>query len=285
MFLLLGTAGLRKNDSVYPKNRKKQTALSENGQVVIYVGLWEAAMSKIVLSGMLVLLLPFFAAAQSRSDTDETRSARTRMVREQIEARGITAPAVLKSLQAVPRHFFVPQDALAAAYADHPLPIGEGQTISQPYIVALMTDVLDLKPGERVLEIGTGSGYQSAVLSQIAAMVYTIEIKKKLYENAQNLLKLCKYKNVVCRHGDGYFGWPEAAPFDAVMITAAVDHVPPPLLEQLKPGGRLVLPLGSPFGYQNLVQVTRHADDTTVRQITGVLFVPMTGHALDRVHP
>jgi protein-L-isoaspartate(D-aspartate) O-methyltransferase len=185
-------------------------------------------------------------------------------------------------MRSVPRHRFVPADQLRAAYDDRPLPIGEGQTISQPYIVALMTDLLELKPSDRVLEIGTGSGYQAAVLAALGAEVYTIEIKKPLYETAANLLKQNGYQNVKTRHGDGYFGWEEAAPFDAVMITAAVDHIPPPLIAQLKEGGRLGLPLGSPFGYQNLVLVTKRGEDLVVRQITGVLFVPLTGRALEK---
>ncbi len=239
-------------------------------------------MSRIFLAWVLILLLPATSAAQTARDTEETQKARNRMVREQIEARGITTPAVLKALRTVPRHHFVPAEALASAYADHPLPIGEGQTISQPYVVALMTDVLELKATDRVLEIGTGSGYQAAVLSLIASRVTTVEIKQKLYEKSRNLLNTLDYKNVDCRHADGYFGSEDAAPFDAVMITAAVDHVPPPLLRQLKDGGRLVLPLGSPFSYQNLVVVTKRAGDVTVRQITGVLFVPLTGHALEK---
>jgi protein-L-isoaspartate(D-aspartate) O-methyltransferase len=219
------------------------------------------------------------------TESVETRQARERMVREQIKARGISQPRVLEAMQSVPRHRFVPEDLVDSAYKDNPMPIGEGQTISQPYIVALMTEVLNLTPADRVLEIGTGSGYQAAVLSALAAEVYTIEIKQKLYQSANNILNKLNYKNTNCRHGDGYFGWPEAAPFDAIMITAAVDHIPPPLVSQLKEGGRLVLPLGSPFGYQNLVLVTKQAKDVSVRQIIGVLFVPMTGHAMEKKRP
>jgi len=223
---------------------------------------------------LFITLLPCFSLIAGMTDSAETRQARERMVREQIKARGISQPQVLEAMQSVPRHPFVPQDLMDSAYKDHPLPIGEGQTISQPYIVALMTEVLNLNPADRVLEIGTGSGYQAAILSVLTAQVYTIEIKQKLYQNAYNLLNKNDYKNINCRHGDGYFGWPEAAPFDAIMITAAVDHIPPPLVKQLKEGGRLVLPLGSPFGYQNLVLLTKHGDDFSVRQIIGVLFVP-----------
>jgi protein-L-isoaspartate(D-aspartate) O-methyltransferase len=218
-------------------------------------------------------------------DSPETAKARERMVREQIEARGIARPQVLAAMRSVPRHLFVPKDLFDSAYNDHPLPIGEGQTISQPYIVALMTEAIQLKPSDCVLEIGTGSGYQAAILSGLVAQVYTIEIKQKLYLNASNILKKLNYNNIRCRHDDGYFGWPEAAPFDAIMITAAVDHIPPPLVKQLRDGGRLVLPLGSPLSYQNLVLVTKQAEDVSVKQITGVLFVPMTGHAMQKGHP
>jgi protein-L-isoaspartate(D-aspartate) O-methyltransferase len=204
------------------------------------------------------------------------------MVRVQIENRGIKNPRVLAAMREVPRHLFVPPDLQSKAYSDRPLPIGEGQTISQPYIVALMTEVLSLNASSRVLEIGTGSGYQAAVLAAVAGDVYTIEIKTLLYTQADRNLRALRLDKVKNRPGDGYYGWGEQAPFDAIMITAAVDHIPPPLLRQLKDGGRLVLPLGNPFSYQNLVLVTKHAGDYTVKQITGVLFVPLTGYALDR---
>jgi protein-L-isoaspartate(D-aspartate) O-methyltransferase len=165
------------------------------------------------------------------------------------------------------------------------LPIGEGQTISQPYVVALMTEILRPLKNHRILEIGTGSGYQAAVLAQVVNHVYTIEIKKKLYHRANKTLKSLGYTSIQTRHSDGYFGWPEHAPFDAIMITAAIDHIPPPLLKQLKDGGRLTLPLGNPFSYQNLVMVTKKGQDLSVKQITGVLFVPMTGHALKKPSP
>jgi len=243
------------------------------------------AILKRTLAFLFLLFLPCCLAIAGMTDSAETRQARDRMVREQIKARGISQPQVLEAMQSVPRHQFVPQDRVDSAYNDHPLPIGEGQTITQPYIVALMTEVLNLNPSDRVLEIGTGSGYQAAILSVMTAQVYTIEIKQKLYENSYKLLNSFDYKNINCRHGDGYFGWPEAAPFDAIMITAAVDHIPPPLVKQLKEGGRLVLPLGSPFGYQNLVLLTKHGEDVSVRQIIGVLFVPMTGHAMQKNRP
>jgi protein-L-isoaspartate(D-aspartate) O-methyltransferase len=202
------------------------------------------------------------------------------MVDYQIRRRGISNQKVLSAMALIPRHLFVPAELINQAYDDHPLPIGQGQTISQPYIVALMTASLQLKGGERVLEIGTGSGYQAAILAKTAKEVYTIEIKEKLFKKADKLLQSMDFNNVQIRRGDGYFGWAEAAPFDGIMVTAAVDHIPPPLLKQLKDRGRLILPLGNPFSYQNLSLVTKNKDDYSVRQITGVLFVPMTGQAL-----
>ncbi len=228
----------------------------------------------------LCLLITFPARAQDKKT--EYRDAREKMVRQQLKARGIEEPDVLSAMRQVPRHAFVPDSLKDRAYTDNPLPIGQGQTISQPYIVALMTASLEPDGSDRVLEVGTGSGYQAAVLAEIVQEVYSIEIKEKLQETATKTLSALGYTDVHTRHGDGYFGWPEAAPFDAIMITAAVDHIPPPLLEQLKDGGKLILPLGNPFSYQNLVLVTKQDEDYTVRQITGVLFVPMTGHAMEK---
>lgn len=232
-------------------------------------------------------LAPFFlaaylacASASAAAAAEALETARRIMVEDQIRARGVTNPQVLRALLEVPRHWFVPPHLVAAAYRDQPLPIGEGQTISQPYIVGLMTELIDPRPSDRVLEIGTGSGYQSAILSKLVSNVYTVEIKQKLHQEASRVLAAHGFANVSSRLGDGYFGWPEAAPFDKIMITAAVDHIPPPLLAQLKDGGRLVLPLGSPFGYQNLVLVTKTAGEVKLRNVTGVLFVPLTGHAL-----
>lgn len=239
-------------------------------------------MKKHISAILCLILIPCVVLSADPADPPAARQARERMVREQIQARGISRPDVLHAMQSVPRHWFVPEDSEREAYDDHALPIGEGQTISQPYVVALMTELVDPKPSGRVLEIGTGSGYQAAVLSGLSAQVYTIEIKPKLYQTASNLLQKLSYKNITCLNGDGYFGWPDAAPYDAIMITAAVDHIPPPLIKQLKDGGRLVLPLGSPLGYQNLVVVTKHGDDVSVRNIIGVLFVPMTGQAMEK---
>jgi protein-L-isoaspartate(D-aspartate) O-methyltransferase len=214
------------------------------------------------------------------SEAARLRLLREKMVAKQLRARDIRDPRVLKAMQRVPRHRFVPPDLVSKAYADHPLPIGEGQTISQPYIVALMTQTLDLDPSAHVLEIGTGSGYQAAVLAEIVAKVTSIEIKALLYRRATATLEALGYTNVSTHHGDGYYGFTPAAPFDAIMITAAVDHIPPPLLQQLKDGGRLILPYGNPLSYQYLVLVTREGDDFRQRQIAGVRFVPMTGQAL-----
>jgi len=231
--------------------------------------------------GIFLLLFPAGLHAENSIDASKFRKARERMVADQIRDRGVSDPKVLDAMIRVPRHAFVPEKSASQAYVDHPLPIGEGQTISQPYIVALMTEALKLDEKDRVLEIGTGSGYQAAVLAEIAAEVYSVEIKENLHHKASRVLNSLRYDNVQTRHGDGYFGWPDAAPFNGIMITAAVDHVPPPLLQQIIDGGRLILPLGNPFRYQNLVLITRQGEDYVVKQITGVLFVPMTGRALD----
>jgi protein-L-isoaspartate(D-aspartate) O-methyltransferase len=225
------------------------------------------------------LLLPFLLFPDPLAGEDFA-AARRNMVKNQIEARGVKDRRVLDALLAVERHLFVPQGSRGQAYADYPLPIGEGQTISQPYIVALMSEALALTGTEKVLEIGTGSGYQAAVLSRLCREVYTVEIRPPLSEAASRLLSALGYGNVRATCADGYFGWKEKAPFDRIMITAAVDHVPPPLIEQLADGGRLILPLGSPFGTQELVLVTRKGKDLVLDYILGVLFVPMTGEAL-----
>lgn len=197
------------------------------------------------------------------------------MVAEQLEARGIRDTRVLAAMRAVPRHAFVPGEERARAYADRPLPIGYGQTISQPYIVAFMTEAADLSPDERVLEVGTGSGYQAAVLAEVAAEVYTIEIVEPLATQAAQTLAELGYTTVHVRSGDGYRGWPEAAPFDAVLVAAAAPRVPQPLLDQLALGGRLVIPVGD--SVQELEIYTRTADGFSVRRTLAVMFVPMTG--------
>lgn len=186
--------------------------------------------------------------------------------------------AVLAALRTVPRHAFVPEDEQARAYDNRPLPIGYGQTISQPYIVALMTDLLAVGPGDAVLEVGTGSGYQAAVLSALVERVSTIEIVPPLGERARDVLSQLGYDNVDVRIGDGYYGWEERAPFDAIIVTAAASHVPPPLIRQLKPGGRMLIPVGSRFMVQELLLVEKSAAGAvTTQQILPVAFVPLTG--------
>jgi protein-L-isoaspartate(D-aspartate) O-methyltransferase len=199
------------------------------------------------------------------------------MVRRQIEARGVRDPATLSAMGAVPRHEFVPKRIQRSAYEDYPLPIGLDQTISQPYIVAFMTEALMLEPGDRVLEIGTGSGYQAAVLAEITDEVFSIEILCELEERARRDLDRLGYTSVKTKCGDGYRGWPEHAPFDAVIVTAAPDHVPHFLVEQLKVGGRLVIPVGSQ--YQELIRLTKTNDGVERERLIGVRFVPMTGEA------
>jgi len=199
------------------------------------------------------------------------------MVREQIERRGVTDKAVLQSMRRAPRHLFVPERFVGAAYADRPLPIGYGQTISQPYIVAAMTEELELEAGDKVLEVGTGSGYQAAVLAEITDEVYSIEIIGKLAERAEKDLALAGYDEVEIRHGDGFFGWEEHAPFDAIIVTAAPSSIPPPLLKQLKPEGRMLIPVGSSFGAQRLLLVRKDEDgDTSTKSLMPVRFVPFT---------
>ena len=185
---------------------------------------------------------------------------------------------VLEAMARVPRHEFVPPHVVDLAYHNRPLPIGHGQTISQPYIVAIMTDLLDIEPGQRVLEIGTGSGYQAAVLAEFGAQVWTIEIIQALGVQAKARLQRLGYNTIEVRLGDGYYGWPEEAPFDAILVTAAASHIPPPLLQQLKPGAKMIIPVGSQFSTQQLVLITRSDNDEFItRQVLPVRFVPLTG--------
>lgn len=209
---------------------------------------------------------------------------REQMVTGQIAGRDVTDPAVLQAMRKVPRHLFVPESARAEAYGDFPLPIGLGQTISQPYIVAYMTQLLRLKPGAKTLEVGTGSGYQAAVLAEVTRTnVYSIEIVEPLAKTATERLKQLGYGQVVVRHGDGYLGWPQHAPFDAIIVTAGAEHVPPPLIEQLKRGGRMVIPVGGAWAVQSLVIIEKLADGTVKRQTDiPVRFVPLTGKGRDR---
>jgi protein-L-isoaspartate(D-aspartate) O-methyltransferase len=236
------------------------------------------------LRALALALLAVLSAGTARSEgpDDAFTAARHRMV-ERIRARGVTDAAVLAALDAVPRHLFVPPPERPKAYEDRPLPIGDGQTISQPYMVALMTSLLELRPGARVLEIGTGSGYQAAILSRVAAEVYTMEIRKTLAERARSTLADLGYRNVQVRNGDGFQGWPEAAPFDAIIVTAAPPSVPGPLLRQLKTGGRLVIPVGDRSSLQSLLVLTKRPDGGFDRaNVMPVFFVPMTGEAQRR---
>ena len=201
------------------------------------------------------------------------------MVERDIKGRGIEDKNVINAMSKVQRHLFVDESQWSKAYNDHPLPIGEGQTISQPYVVALMTESAVLKGDERVLEVGTGSGYQAAILAEIVKEVYTIEIKQGLYEKVRERVQKLGYKNTQVRHGDGYFGWEAHAPFDVIMVTASANHIPPPLLAQLKEGGRLIIPLGSTVFYQNLTVVKKEKGRHTIKELGGVAFVPMTGQA------
>ena len=203
-----------------------------------------------------------------------------RLTSSTVESTGVEAidAAVMAAIDRVPRHEFVPAQARSSAYANRPLSIGHGQTISQPYIVALMTHLLEVEPGGRVLEIGTGSGYQAAVLAELATEVHTIEIVEPLAELATSRLARLGYHGVRTRLGDGYFGWPESAPFDVIIVTAAAAHVPPPLVEQLAPGGVLVIPVGEQFSVQMLLLVRKRENgEVSVRQILPVRFVPLTG--------
>jgi protein-L-isoaspartate(D-aspartate) O-methyltransferase len=210
----------------------------------------------------------------------ERLKERERMVAAQIQARGVKDPNVLKAMRTVPRHALIPADQQPYAYADQPRPIGEGQTISQPYIVAFMTEALKLDPNCIVLEIGTGSGYQAAVCAEIAREIYTIEIVPELAESAAKQLKKLGYRNIFVKTGDGYFGWPEKAPFDAIIGTAAAGRIPQPLLNQLKPGGRMILPLRGTLGYEYLELIVKDKKGKIKRtKVMPVRFVLMTGQA------
>ncbi len=207
---------------------------------------------------------------------DPFETAREEMVAEQLESRGVTDQAVLEAMRIVPRHFFVPDEYLDRAYADHPLPIGYGQTISQPYIVALMSASLGVSPGARILEIGTGSGYQAAVLAEMGMEVYTVEIIPELAALAKEQLQAAGYPAVAVLNADGYFGWEAHAPFDAIMVTAAPDHLPQPLAAQLVEGGHFVIPIGPTGALQSLWLFTKVAGELEAANLGGVRFVPFT---------
>jgi protein-L-isoaspartate(D-aspartate) O-methyltransferase len=234
-----------------------------------------------------VLAVSLCLAAQAQAGDHRFDAARRQMLAEIGETVADTgratgkarlAPEVMAALGTVPRHEFVPDALDAVAYANRPLPVGHGQTISQPYIVALMTDLLDVGGDAVVLEVGTGSGYQAAVLSELVRQVYTMEIIEPLAREASERLARLDYGNVEVKFGDGYYGWPEKGPFDAIIVTAAANHIPPPLVAQLRPGGKLVVPVGERFTVQHLLLVHKlHDERVQVRQIMQVRFVPLTG--------
>ncbi len=216
---------------------------------------------------ILVLLFP---------NDDPYLNKRIRMVRMQIENRGIDHKSTLDAMLKVPRHLFVPEKLKDEAYDDNPIPIGFGQTISQPYIVAYMTAAIEPRTHHKILEIGTGSGYQAAILAEIVKEVYTIEIVEELFSSAKKRIENLKYKNIKLKYADGYYGWQEAAPFDAIVVTAAAEYIPPPLLEQLKDGGKMIIPIGTPFLNQNLILVEKSGKDFTTKSLLPVRFVPFT---------
>ena len=241
-------------------------------------------MIKIILTGLMISIIALPTNVVARDTYADARQKMVKEINADVQQTSLYLdkealdPRVMTAMATVPRHEFVPWAQKSYAYQNRPLPIGHGQTISQPYIVAIMTDLLKPKPGDRVLEVGTGSGYQAAILSALVKEVYSIEIIKALGEKAATRFKELHYNNVHSRIGDGYYGWEEAAPFDGIVVTAAASHVPPPLIKQLKPGGRIIIPVGSTFLVQQLVVVEKHQDGTIIsRQILPVRFVPLTG--------
>ncbi len=244
---------------------------------------WQTAKSWGKFCLLPILLVPsallLWDTDQPKGDEEVQKEKRLRMVATQIEARGVRNKRVLDAMRKVPRHKFVPARELRAAYDDRPLPIGHGQTISQPYIVAYMTELLDPKPEHTALEVGAGSGYQAAVLAELVSKVYTIEIIKALGESAKARLEKLGYENVEVKVADGYHGWEEHAPFDSIIVTCAASHVPPPLIEQLKPGGKMCIPVGTVFGPQYLFIIVKQADGSVKsKSVLPVRFVPLVGH-------
>ncbi|MCF8363676.1 MAG: protein-L-isoaspartate(D-aspartate) O-methyltransferase [Prolixibacteraceae bacterium] len=227
-------------------------------------------------TGFLILLYLFTINICAQTPDGNFKERRERMVSSQIETRGLEHTSTLKAMRSVPRHLFVPEKMRDYAYDNRPLPIGHGQTISQPYIVAFMTSTIQPKADYKVLEIGTGSGYQAAILSEIVDSVYTIEIVEPLYEQASERLADLGYDNVKVKYGDGYYGWEEHAPYDAIVVTAAAEYIPPPLLDQLKTGGKMIIPVGSPFMAQSLILVSKKKDKITTSKLMPVRFVPFT---------
>lgn len=238
-------------------------------------------MQKLILMLLISLIMVLYACPKpeekSMTEKDEYILERENMVTEQIIRRGVSDKLVLSAMRIVPRHEFVPVNMKSRAYEDSPLQIGENQTISQPYIVAIMTELLELKGGEKILEIGTGSGYQAAILAEIVKEVYTIEILKPLADSADERLHRLGYENITVKYGDGYQGWKKHAPFDGIIVTAAPDHIPQPLIDQLKIGGRMVIPVGNKF--QELRLIIKKDKSVSEKDIISVRFVPMTGEA------
>ncbi|MEM6453879.1 MAG: protein-L-isoaspartate(D-aspartate) O-methyltransferase [Acidobacteriota bacterium] len=253
-----------------PTARPRRRASSQRDINVLARGLLRHALSATIL-----VLLVGAAAPLTAADDDPFAAARERMVAQQVIERGVRAPAVLAAMNTVPRHLFVPETERDRVYADQPVEIGRDQTLPQAYISARMIELLDLEPGARVLEIGTGSGYEAALLGQLAAQVYTIEIDEELGQRARSTLAAQGYTNVRVKIGDGYRGWPDAAPFDAILLTAAPETVPKPLLDQLRIGGRMVVAVGNVF--QDLKLITKTADGTEAKRVIPVRLAPMEG--------
>lgn len=265
---LKGANHVRRHSPIYRRARIRASRVAK-WPGVTFRATW-------AIAALMLLTSAHGGANNVASLQDRSAVERARMVVEQIQARGVRDPRVLAAMKEVPRHRFVPPAAEVDAYQDHPLPIGYGQTISQPYIVAVMTELVRPQSGDRALEVGTGSGYQAAVLSRLVSHVYTIEIVEPLGRDAERRLKTLGYTNVTVRIGDGYAGWPEVGPFDVIVVTAAPDHVPSPLVAQLKPGGRLVIPVGSAFDVQDLRFIEKDATgQIRTRIVAPVAFVPL----------
>lgn len=259
---------------------------------MLYKSVWLQCMMVALLGLGLSLVLPSFLAdagngeadgkgqvviTQTPVDTPSTLSVRNEMLREQIIARDITDQRVLDAMGGVPRHEFVPDNRKDDAYEDYPLAIGYGQTISQPYMVAYMSQIADIQPGDKVLEVGSGSGYHGSVMAKCGREVYSLEIVPALAERSKKTAESLGFKNLTIRQGDGYFGWPEKGPFDAIVVTAASEHVPPPLIQQLAEGGRMIIPVGHPFVTQMLVMVEKKNGKISSKELMPVNFVPLTG--------
>jgi len=264
---------------------KRINSLNKLGLVIVILLILSAsdcASSKLMVTSTPILEKEETIEVVAIPTDDLFVQRRLEMVKDTIESRGVKDPIVLHAMQTVPRHLFVPSAQVALAYEDHPLPIGYGQTISQPYIVAWMTELLDLKPGEKVLEIGTGSGYQAAVLAELGEIeVYSIEIIPELAESAAILLKELGYDHVYTKQGDGYYGWVENSPFDAIIVTAAPDHLPSSLIDQLTETGRIVIPIGPPGFFQTLWKFENVDGELVAMNMGGVSFVPFTGSGIE----